>query len=77
MQILLIDDRVPDPNFGAGFPRAYRLLLTLRELGHKIIFIPTVKASIPELNQALLLEYGVQICENVNDLANYGVHSER
>ena len=49
MQILLIDDRIPDPQFGAGFPRAYRCLLSLYQLGHTIHFFPTTKGSVQEV----------------------------
>jgi glycosyltransferase involved in cell wall biosynthesis len=73
MDILLVDDRVPDPNFGAGFPRAYRLLLSLLALGHKILFLPTVKASALELDRATLAEYGVEVVDDPNQLSGRNV----
>src|SRR6185369_16267028 len=65
MNILLVDDKVPDPQFGAGFPRAYRLLLTLLGLGHKVYFVPTLTASIKDLDLTLLAEHGVTVHESI------------
>jgi hypothetical protein len=64
MKTLLVDDRVPDPHFGAGFPRAYRLLLSLLALGHEVVFIPTVKASLQELDLPTLAKYGVEVIDD-------------
>jgi glycosyltransferase involved in cell wall biosynthesis len=41
MKVLIIDDILPDPGFGAGFPRAYQMLLALSSLGHEIQFYQT------------------------------------
>jgi len=68
MQILLLDDRIPDPHFGAGFPRAYRILLSLHDLGHKIIFYPTLKHTLKEVNRERLMEYGVEVCDDLTTL---------
>ena len=65
MQILLIDDRVPDPQFGAGFPRAYRLLLSLYELGHTIHFIPTTKSNIQEIDPEILRNFNTQVYDTL------------
>jgi hypothetical protein len=61
MKILLVDDRIPDPNFGAGFPRAYRLLLSLRQLGHEIYFFPMLTKTIEELDLDALKAFGVEV----------------
>jgi glycosyltransferase involved in cell wall biosynthesis len=66
--ILLIDDRVPDPQFGAGFPRAYRLLLSLVDLGHKIHFFPNVKESINEINIKKLEEYNIHVTTDISQI---------
>ena len=42
MRILMLDDRVPHPWLGAGYPRAQRVLETLSDLGHKVGFISCV-----------------------------------
>lgn len=65
MNILLVDDKVPDPQFGAGFPRAYRLLLTLLSLGHKIYFVPTLTSSIQNLDLNRLSEFGVTVMDDI------------
>jgi glycosyltransferase involved in cell wall biosynthesis len=65
IHILLIDDKVPDPQFGAGFPRAYRMLLSLINLGHKIHFYPNVKKSIMELNIDRLRSYGIEVYDDL------------
>jgi len=44
--ILVIDDILPDPVLGAGFPRAAALLETLRELGYGVTLFAT-SASLP------------------------------
>ncbi len=66
--ILIIDDRVPDPHFGAGFPRAHRLLISLFKLGHKIYFYPNIKSTLKELNVAKLREFNIEIVENLDNL---------
>lgn len=66
--ILIIDDKVPDPNFGAGFPRAHRLLLSLFELGHKMYFFPNVKSTVKDLNIAKLREFNIEIVTDLETL---------
>lgn len=66
MNVLLVDDRVPDPHFGAGFPRAYRLLLSLKQLGHQIFFFPTLKQSIEDLDLDALKNFGVNVWSDVD-----------
>lgn len=68
MHVLLIDDRVPDPHFGAGFPRAYRLLLSLIQLKHEITFFPTLKANLQEVNRERLKSYGIEVCEDLEQI---------
>ncbi len=66
MRILLVDDRIPDPHFGAGFPRAYRLLLSLKQLGHTIYFYPTLKQSTEELDIEALRNFGVDVWTDID-----------
>lgn len=73
MRILIIDDKVPDPSFCAGFPRAYRLLLSLISNGHTVHFLPTCKDTIKSLDKDSLASHGVHVCENVEDLKGKGV----
>ena len=38
--LLVVDDRVPTSHLGAGYPRAYKMLKFLAELGHKVTLFP-------------------------------------
>lgn len=66
--ILIIDDRVPDPHFGAGFPRAYMLLMSLYKLGHTMYFYPNIKSTLKELNVAKLKEFNINVVDNLETL---------
>ncbi|NQE54145.1 Glycosyltransferase AglG, partial [ANME-1 cluster archaeon GoMg3.2] len=44
-RILVIDDRVPTPYQGSGYPRAYHMLKFLGELGYKVTFFPLDNAT--------------------------------
>jgi GT2 family glycosyltransferase len=44
-RILVIDDRVPTPYQGSGYPRAYHMLNFLGELGYKVTFFPLDNAT--------------------------------
>lgn len=68
LHVLLIDDKVPDPSFGAGFPRAYRLLLSLVELGHQISFFPTNRQSVVGLDRDSLKAFNVTVVDDIKDL---------
>lgn len=68
MHILLVDDKVPDPHFGAGFPRAYRLLISLIQLGHTITFYPTIRDNLKDINRELLRKYGIEVCDDIQVL---------
>lgn len=70
MRILLIDDKVPDPHFGAGFPRAYRLLLSLLSLGHTLYFHPMLLDTLKELDLDLLRSYGINVVEDLSKMAD-------
>lgn len=70
MKILLIDDRVPDPHFGAGFPRAYRMLLSILGLGHQVYFHPMLKDTIKELNLDRLKEHGITVVDDLEALGD-------
>lgn len=38
--VLMIDDLVPDPLFGAGYPRAFAIVQSLVAAGHRVSFYP-------------------------------------
>lgn len=73
MRILIIDDKVPDPSFCAGFPRAYRLLMGLISLGHECHFLPTLKDTLKILDFERLREYGIHVCDDITKLSNIDV----
>jgi len=53
-RLLFIDDRIPDYRLGAGFPRTYRMLQMLAEMGYKITFLPLQIAVLaPDIAQTL------------------------
>ena len=66
--ILIIDDRIPDPHFGAGFPRAHKLLLSLFQLGHQVYFYPNIKSTIKDLNVKKLREFNIEIVSDLEKL---------
>jgi GT2 family glycosyltransferase len=39
-RLLCVDDRVPEPRLGSGFPRTRRMLASLRDLGWSVTFFP-------------------------------------
>jgi GT2 family glycosyltransferase/glycosyltransferase involved in cell wall biosynthesis len=39
-RLLFVDDRVPDPRLGSGFPRTRSMLTSLRDLGWAVTFFP-------------------------------------
>jgi hypothetical protein len=73
MRILIVDDRVPDPHFGAGFPRAYRLLISLLQLGHQVYFFPTLKQTVKELNFETLRKNNIEVVTDIADLKNTNI----
>ena len=73
MRILIIDDKVPDPSFCAGFPRAYRLLMSLINMGHECHFLPTLKDTLSGLDYEKLRDYGINVCEDITNLSDIDV----
>lgn len=45
VRILMIDDLVPDPLFGAGYPRAFAIVRSLVKAGHQVSFYPMEAAA--------------------------------
>jgi glycosyltransferase involved in cell wall biosynthesis len=60
-RILFIDDMIPDYHLGSGYPRTYRILHLLAEMGYKITFFPLqMPHLIPEIAHSLQLK-GVEV----------------
>ncbi len=53
-RILLVDDLVPDPRFGAGYPRAFAIVQALVKAGHQVSFYPmaSTRTDIARLSDA-------------------------
>lgn len=59
--LLFIDDRVPDPNLGCGYPRTYRVLQQLAALGTRVTFFPLLLSD-PEPETARVLQQkGIEV----------------
>lgn len=59
-RILVVDDRVPDPALGSGFPRTYELLKALSEIGFSITYYPLQSQEKPEMVTHLLQQLGIE-----------------
>ncbi|MCF7814797.1 MAG: glycosyltransferase [Candidatus Cloacimonetes bacterium] len=69
LKILYIEDKIPHPSFGAGYPRSYSIIKTLEELGHMITIYPNTSPfieNIEEIYQSIspfteiASEYGIE-----------------
>ena len=69
-RILFLDDRIPAPNLGAGYPRAYSMLRDLTELGYKMTFFPLLFTDFNQDCTDGLLQSGIEVFFGKNiDLA--------
>jgi GT2 family glycosyltransferase len=63
-RILFVDDRIPDYRLGSGYPRTYRILQMLAEMGYRLTFFPMqISTFIPEIAQ-LLQMMGIEVLYN-------------
>jgi GT2 family glycosyltransferase len=67
LSILIIDDCVPKPAEGAGFPRMYLMLKTLARLGYKITFLPLLDQTSKQPETEILTQLGVEILWRVSN----------
>lgn len=53
-RVLIVDDLVPDPRFGAGYPRAFAIVEAMVKAGHRVSFYPmaSTRADIARLSDA-------------------------
>lgn len=56
LRILMVDDLLPDPLLGAGYPRAFAIVQSLLAAGHRVDFYPM--ASTPDDAARLLRAFG-------------------
>jgi O-antigen biosynthesis protein len=60
-RILFIDDRIPDYRIGHGYPRTYRMLELLAEMGYKLTFLPLqLPTLVPDIAQPLQM-LGIEV----------------
>jgi O-antigen biosynthesis protein len=68
-RILFIDDQIPDYRLGSGYPRSYKILETLAEMGFRVTFLPLQESTAnPEIATPLQLKQ-IEVM--------YSVHGEK
>lgn len=60
-KILVIDDRIPVPSQGAGFPRAYRMLKQIGGLGYQVTFFPMADTTAWQPHTDELQQIGIEV----------------
>jgi O-antigen biosynthesis protein len=63
-RLLMIDDRIPVPAQGSGYPRAYSILKFLAELGYKVTFFPYDNKTAWEPETQQLQQLGIELLYN-------------
>jgi glycosyltransferase involved in cell wall biosynthesis len=61
IRVLFIDDRIPAPFLGAGYPRAYNMLHFLADLGYKVTFFPLQYRQILNPSTQYLESLGIEM----------------
>ncbi|SIR93675.1 Glycosyltransferase, GT2 family [Aquipseudomonas alcaligenes] len=62
-RVLLIDDQIPIPSWGSGYPRAHELLMTLHRLGAFVTLYPVAAAGIDFAEAYAVLPRETEIAE--------------
>jgi GT2 family glycosyltransferase/glycosyltransferase involved in cell wall biosynthesis/SAM-dependent methyltransferase len=60
-RVLVLDDQVPAPHLGSGFPRAYKMLELLAELDCVVTFLPVSDPTAHQPTTGRLQELGVEV----------------
>jgi len=60
-RILVMDDQIPAPHLGSGFPRAYKMLELLSDLGFVITFVPLTRPTPHQPATARLQQMGIEV----------------
>jgi O-antigen biosynthesis protein len=66
-QLLVVDDLVPDPRFGYGYPRSFSILKFLALSGFRVTFYPLVDKRRTESAATILESLGVRIVYDDTD----------
>mgnify|MGYP001609226037 FL=1 len=64
LKILFIDDRIPAPFLGSGYPRTFSLLKILSETEHKITFFPLQNQEYVKFYTSCLQNMGIEVLYN-------------
>jgi glycosyltransferase involved in cell wall biosynthesis len=64
----VVDERIPAVRLGAGYPRAYEMLMTMQGNGYKVSFMPSIIQDRIQPETDHLLSLGIQIVDNVDEL---------
>jgi O-antigen biosynthesis protein len=60
-RILVMDDQIPSPDLGSGFPRAYRMLHLLVESGFIVTFVPMTLTTPHQPATQRLQQLGIEV----------------
>ena len=60
-RVLVMDDQIPAPYLGSGFPRAYKMLEFLAELGFVVTFIPLTDPTPHQPTTQQLQQLGIEV----------------
>lgn len=60
-RVLVIEDRVPAPYLGSGYPRSYQMLLYLAELGYIVTLLPLQSPEKIPLYTNILQQKGIEV----------------
>src|SRR5437879_5643824 len=68
-KILFLDDHVPYPELGVGYPRARRLILNLCDLGHTITLLPLENPNASKIEARRVLPSTVDLALGIKPTA--------
>lgn len=72
IKILMIDDRVPVPDLGSGYPRSYLVLESLAEIGYQVTFFPLQFPEKVEPQTHILQQKGIEVIfNNIREKINF------
>ncbi|MCS0674066.1 glycosyltransferase [Cytobacillus firmus] len=77
-KILVVDDRIPDPELGSGLPRTFSILQCLAEMGVQITYFPNTNAEKTEPYTTILQQKGIEVMyDTENKLDFYHFFQDR
>jgi GT2 family glycosyltransferase len=60
-RILVVDDRVPKPIEGSGFPRMFSMLKAMASLGYRVTLLPSVDGTPKQPETEILTQMGIEV----------------